>query len=139
MSIWLSAILGAISMWVVLGALFSWYEETSNNTLYNILDRVITLPWIVLGVVVVVIWYPFLCVWKFFRNAIKGVSVKCWETHKPDRYWKTGNLYWCYDKKARAFCNKLFLVRVVVPSETIAHYPKLECSDTPSTPTGEFR
>ena len=74
-----------------------------------------------------------------FRNAVKGVSAQCWERNKPDRYWKTGNLYWCYDPKARALCNKLFLVRVVVPRETIAHEPRLISHDTPSTPPGEFR
>ena len=136
----LAILLSILGTWLVLGALFYWYEETSNNTLYNVLDRVITLPWLAVFAIIIVVWYPFLLLWKFFRNAVKGVSVSCWEKHKPDRHLKMGNLYLCYDPKARALCNKLFLVRVVVPRETIAHYPVLmECDDTPSTPSGEFR
>lgn len=136
----LAIILSILGTWVVLGAIYGWMTETNNGTLYNILEGAITLPWMAFGAVCIIVWYPLLCIWKFFRNAVKGVSAKCWETHKPDHYWKTGNLYWCYDKRARALCNKLFLVRVVVPRETIAHYPVLmECDDTPSTPSGEFR
>lgn len=132
-------ILSVLGTWAVLSALYGWMTETNSNTTYNILEGAITLPWMVLGAVIIAVWYPFLCLWKFFRNAFVGVSAKCWETHKPEHYWKTGNLYWCYDKRARALCNKLFLVRVVVPRETIAHDPVLKSDDTPSTPPGEFR
>ena len=135
----LAILLSILSTWLVLGALFYWYEETSNNTLYNILDRAITLPWLVVFAICVVVWYPFLLIWKFFRNAIKGVSATAWERYKPDRHLKMGNFYLCFDPKARALCNKFFLVRVVVPRETIAHEPGLISYDTPSTPPGEFR
>ena len=135
----LAILLSILGTWLVLGALFYWYEETSNNTLYNVLDRVITLPWLAVFAIIIVVWYPFLLLWKFFRNAVKGVSVRCWEAHKPDRYLKMGNLYFCYDPKAKALCNKLFLVRVVVPRESIAHEPGLVSHDTPSAPPGEFR
>lgn len=135
----LEIILSILGTWLVLGALFFWYEETGNNKLYNILDRVITLPWLAVFAIFVVVWYPFLFLWKFLRNAVKGVSVKCWEIHQPDHYFKLGNFYFCYDKRARALCNKVFLVRVVVPRETIAHEPGLVSHDTPSTPPGEFR
>lgn len=135
----LAIILSILGTWLVLGALFFWYEETGNNTLYNILDRVITLPWLVVFAICVVVWYPFLLLWKFFRNAIKGVSATAWERYKPDRHLKMGNFYLCFDPKARALCNKFFLVRVVVPRESIAHDPGLVSHDTPSTPSGEFR
>ena len=135
----LEIILSILGTWLVLGALFFWYEETGNNTLYNILDRVITLPRLVVFAICVVVWYPFLLIWKFFRNAIKGVSATAWERYKPDRHLKMGNFYLCFDPKARALCNKFFLVRVVVPRESIAHDPGLVSHDTPSTPSGEFR
>ena len=131
--------LSILGTWLVLGALFYWYEETSNNTLYNVLDRVITLPWLAVFAICIVVWYPFLLIWKFFRNAVKGVSVKCWETHKPNRHLKMGNLYLCYDPKARALCNKFFIVRVVKPSNHIEHYPTIEVHNEPSVPDGEFR
>jgi hypothetical protein len=49
-----------------------------------------------------------------------------------------GNFYLCLDPKARALCNKLFLVRVVIPNDHITHDPELRTSDKPSTPPGEF-
>jgi hypothetical protein len=135
----LAIILSILGTWLVMGALFFWYEETNSNALYNIIDRVITLPWLAIFAICIVVWYPFLLIWKFFRNAFKGVSATAWERYKPDRHLKMGNLYLCFDPKARALCNKFFLVRVVVPRETIAHDPGLQSHDTPSVPSGEFR
>ena len=135
----LTIILSVLGTWLVMGALFFWYEETNSNTLYNIIDRVITLPWLAVFAICIVVWYPFLLIWKFFRNAFKGVSATAWERYKPDRYLKMGNFYLCFDPKARALCNKFFLVRVVVPRESIAHDPGLQSHDTPSAPSGEFR
>ena len=135
----LTIILSVLGTWLVMGALFFWYEETNSNTLYNIIDRVITLPWLAVFAICIVVWYPFLLIWKFFRNAVKGVSATAWERYKPDRHLKMGNFYLCFDPKARALCNKFFLVRVVVPRESIAHDPGLQSHDTPSAPSGEFR
>ena len=134
----LNAIYGAVAMWVLLGALFFWYEETANNSIYNFLDRVITLPWLIIYGVFIVVMFPLVCIWKFFRNAIKGVSLEAWNKYKTDKYLKTGNFYLCFDPKARALCNKLFLVRVVIPNDHITHDPELRTSDKPSTPPGEF-
>lgn len=130
---------GAVGMWVLIGALYGWKCETPSIGLETILEIIISLPWVILAGVAVVVWYPFFCLWKFFRNAIKGVSATAWERYKPDRHLKMGNFYLCFDPKARALCNKFFLVRVVVPRESIAHDPGLVSHDTPSTPSGEFR
>lgn len=135
----LAIILSILGTWLVLGALFYWYEETGNNTLYNLLDRIITLPWLALFCVFVVVWYPFLLIWKFIRNCVKPVTQEAWDRVKIDRFIKMGNVYLCYDPKARALCNKLFLVRIARPRNAIAHDPVLVSDDTPSTPSGEFR
>ena len=135
----LAIILSILGTWLVLGALFYWYEETANNSLYNLLDRIITLPWLALFCVFVVVWYPFLLIWKFIRNCVKPVTQEAWDRVKIDRFIKMGNVYLCYDPKARALCNKLFLVRIARPRNAIAHDPVLVSDDTPSTPSGEFR
>ena len=135
----LAILLSILGTWLVLGALFYWYEETSNNTLYNVLDRVITLPWVVLTGIFIIIWYPFMLIWKFIRNAVKPVTQEAWDRVKIEKYLKIGNLYICYDQKARAFCNKLFLVRIARPRNAIAHDPVLIVADEPSIPEGEFR
>lgn len=133
------AVIGAVSMWALIGALYTWKEETSNNIVYNVLDYAITLPWVVLAVVFVIISYPFLLIWKFIRNAVRPVSQEAWDKCKFKHYFKIGNFRVVYDEKARAFCNKLFLVRIAHPSNHIVHDPVVITHNEPSVPDGEFR
>lgn len=133
------AVIGAVSMWALIGALYTWKEETSNNIVYNILDYAIALPWVVLAVVFVIISYPFLLIWKFIRNAVRPVSQEAWDKCKLKHYFKIGNFRVVYDEKARAFCNKLFLVRIAHPSNHIVHDPVVITHNEPSVPDGEFR
>lgn len=135
----LEILLSVLITWMVMGALYAWKEETCNNTLWNILDYAISLPWVVLTGILIIIWYPFMLIWKFIRNAVKPVTQEAWDRVKIEKYFKIGNLYICYDQKARAFCNKLFLVRIAQPRNTIAHDPVLIVSNEPSVPEGEFR
>ncbi len=133
------AVIGAVSMWALIGALYTWKEETSNNIVYNVLDYAIALPWVVLAVVFVIISYPFLLIWKFIRNAVRPVSQEAWDKCKFKHYFKIGNFRVVYDEKARAFCNKLFLVRIAHPSNHIVHDPVVITHNEPSVPDGEFR
>ena len=135
----LEILLSILGAWLVFGALYAWKEETCNNTLYNILDYALSLPWVILAGIAVIIWYPFMLIWKFIRNAVKPVTQEAWDRVKIEKYLKIGNLYICYDQKARAFCNKLFLVRIARPRNVIAHDPVLIVSNEPSVPEGEFR
>ena len=136
----LEILLSVLITWMVMGALSTWKEETSNNILWDILDYAIALPWVVLPGIFIIICYPFMLIWKFIRNAVKPVTQEAWDRVKIEKYFKIGNLYICYDRKARAFCNKLFLVRIAKPRNAIAHDPILiVADDTPSTPPGEFR
>ena len=139
MSNWLMFVLGAVGMWFVLGALYTWKEETNNNVIYDVLDYAIALPWAILAGIAIIICYPFMLIWKFIRNAVKPVSQEAWDRVKIEKYFKIGNLYICYDKKARAFCNKLFLVRIAHPSNYIVHDPIVIVHNEPSVPDGEFR
>ena len=132
-------VISAVSMWALIGALYTWKEETSNNIVYNVLDYAIALPWVVLAVVFVIISYPFLLIWKFIRNAVRPVSQEAWDKCKFKHYFKIGNFRVVYDEKARAFCNKLFLVRIAHPSNHIVHDPVVITHNEPSVPDGEFR
>ena len=133
------AIIGAGAMWALIGALYTWKEETSNNTVWNILDYAISLPWVILAALCVIVWYPFLLIWKFIRNAVRPVSQTAWDKCRFKHYWKIGNFRVVYDEKARAFCNKLFLVRIARPATDIKHDPVIVTHDEPSVPDGEFR
>lgn len=135
----LAIILSILGTWLVLGALYSWKEETSNNVVYDVLDYAISLPWVVLGVAFAVISYPFILVWKFIRNAVRPVSQEAWNKCKFKHAWKLGSFRLVYDERARAFCNKLFLVRIAHPSNHIVHDPIVIVHNEPSVPKGEFR
>lgn len=135
----LEIILSILGAWFVFGALYAWKEETCNNTLYNVLDYALSLPWVILAGLFVILSYPFILIWKFIRNCVKPVTQEAWDRVKIEKYIKIGNVYLCYDRKARAFCNKLFLVRIARPRTAIAHDPVLISSDEPSVPKGEFR
>ena len=135
----LEILLSILGAWLVFGALYAWKEETCNNTLYNVLDYALSLPWLILAGIAIIIWYPFMLIWKFIRNCVKPVTQEAWDRVEIDRFIRMGNVYLCYDPKARALCNKLFLVRIARPRNAIAHDPVLVSDDTPSTPSGEFR
>ena len=136
---WLYALFGVVGMWMLMGALYTWKEETSNNIIYNVLDYTLALPWVILAGLFVIIWYPFLLIWKFIRNAVRPVSQEAWNRCKFKHFWKIGNFRIVYDERARAFCNKLFLVRIAHPSNHIVHDPVVITHDEPSVPDGEFR
>lgn len=139
MSNWMFVAIGAVGMWIVLGAVYGWMCECSSRGLENILEIVLSLPWVILAGVAVVVWYPFFCLWKFSRNAIKPVSQKAWDKCHFENFWAVGNFRFVYDKKARALCNKLFLVRIAKPADEVQRDPIVICSDEPSSPKGEFR
>lgn len=122
-------LLCALGMWMLLSLMVMWRDETSHHWVDTLCEVIIYLPWHIIGVALVVVLFPIVCIWKFFRNAIKGVSVECWKKANIKSYWKLGNLRFCYDSKARAWCNKFFLVRIVKPAETINHNPVLKSGE----------
>ncbi len=135
----LPIIITIVAMWALMSALYTWKEETNNNSLWHFLDYALSLPWIVLSAILIIIAYPFVWLWHIFRNVIKPVSAECWNKAKIHNYWKVGNWYFCVDRKARALCNKFFIVRVVRPADRITHTPTVETHNEPSVPSGEFR
>lgn len=115
----------ALGVWMLMGVLFAVYEDASQTWLIRLSKCLICLPWnIIYHFLLYIIFLPIAIVWKFFRNAIRGVSVECWEKFSSNiHYWKLGCLRLCHDKTARAISNKWFLVRIVKPAEKINHIP----------------
>lgn len=72
------------------------------------LDRFIT-PFCAVGIVILII--PSL-IWRFVRLCFKPVRIDVMDYLK-DAYVKriTGEIYFCYDKKAKNWMNKIFLFR----------------------------
>ena len=129
-------VIGAFVMWVVLAVLFTGYQKTYSE----VLEVVVALPVVVAVFAFAILCFPFLLIWKFVRNAVKGVSQEVWDKAKLKHFKRIGNICFVYDDRARAFQNKFFMVRLV-PSKGkgIVHEPMVIYSDVPSVPKGEFR
>ena len=78
----------------------------------------IQLPYLVtitiVEVILEIILFPFLFVWRLFRNVAKPVklqavkNLKLWE----HSFHVIGSIYLCHDKKAKRILNKWFFYRV---------------------------
>lgn len=82
----------------------------------------------IVEIILEIILFPFIFLWKLFRNVIKPVkseaiqNLKLWE----DSVHVVGPIYLCHDKKAKRILNKFFFY-AVIPEEI------------PSVPEGKFR
>lgn len=133
-------VLGSVFVtWFTLSALNWWREQTTNRITEQVLATVVDAPMVLLALIWLIMSTPFVFLWKFFRNAFRGVTVDTWERVQITKFWKIGNLRLCFDPKARALVNKVFLVRIVYPQTNIIHTPALRMSDEPSSPEGDFR
>lgn len=119
---------GVLATWFLLGLGYSfWWGE---NNLYTLLMEI---PAGIAEVVIEIICYPFIwCYRVFLRHTIHPVSPAVLEVQKiiadSRRVW--GNTYFCVDKKAKAFRNKIFFFRID---------PTISNPNKPSTPEGNFR
>lgn len=117
----------AVSVWVLMG-LLSWIQqETSKRWVEKLCESIIRFPFrvllVLLGASIIAVMYPLIFLWRFFRNAIKGVSIDCWKKARIKHFLKFGRLRICYDPEARRLINRLYLVRIVKPAEKILHNP----------------
>jgi hypothetical protein len=115
----------------LLGALFAWFAVSFIEE-YTHICGVLEFPMIVMNVVLEIIIFPFVLFWCIFlRHTIKSVTPAQVEKAKlmEDSKHLFGSVYICFDKKAKRFCNKVFLFRV----------KWLEQDNIPSSPEGNFR
>jgi hypothetical protein len=130
---------GVLIAWFTLSALNWWREQTGSYITEQVLSTIVDAPMVLLALIWLIVSTPFIFLWKFFRNTFRGVTVDTWERVQITKFWKIGNLRLCFDPKARALVNKVFLVRIVRPQAGIIHTPVLRTSDKPSSPDGDFR
>ena len=106
----LNFLYGVLATWLICSFLYTnfWGED-------NLATLILDLPMMFLQVIMEIICFPFIwfyCV--FLRHTLHPVSFKVLEVKKivadSTRIW--GNLYFCYDKKARALRNKIFFFKV---------------------------
>ena len=130
---------GVLIAWFTLSALNWWRAQTGNYITEQVLDIIVDAPMVLLALIWLIVSTPFIFLWKFFRNTFRGVTIDTWERVQITKFWKIGNLRLCFDPKARALVNKVFLVRIVRPQTGIIHTPVLRMNDKPSSPDGNFR
>lgn len=123
-------LLGVLMMWFILSFLRLWEEHTLSYTTEQFLDIIMSAPMVLIHIIYMVIVFPFMWLWKFFRNAVRGVSIDAWNAVKVPKYWVFGNFRLCYDNRAKAWINKVFLVRIVRTGDLV-HVPALEKRNRP--------
>lgn len=106
----LGFICGFVVGWFLLGLGYSfWWGE---NNLYTLLMEI---PAGIVKIIIEIICYPAILFYRvFLRHTLHPVCMDALKSQRimedSRRVW--GNLYFCYDKKARAFRNKFFFFRI---------------------------
>lgn len=124
-------IIGALIAWFICSIAFIFEDEC---LWVNAMDWILRFPCFILWKVICVLLYPFFWFYRvFLRHTINPVSPEAIARAKilDDCVHLFGNYHLCIDKKAKMFCNKIFLFRVASPPVVL--------SDIPSTPEGNFR
>ena len=124
----LNFLYGVLATWFLLGLGYSFWW--GSNNLYTLLMEI---PGGIIEILVEIVCFP--CIWfykVFLRHTIHPVSFEVLAVKKiiEDSKRVFGNVYFCHDKKAKAFVNKIFFFRV----DTTFTNP-----NKPSSPEGNFR
>ena len=96
------------------GMLVAWFLVSFIEE-YTHICGVLEFPMIVMNVILEIIIFPFVLFWCIFlRHTIKAVSLEQVEKAKimEDSKHLFGNIYVCFDKKAKRLANKVFLFRI---------------------------
>lgn len=124
----LNFLYGVLVTWFLLGLGYSFWWGDKN--LYTLLMEI---PGGIIQIFVEVVCFPFIWFYKvFLRHTIHPVSFEVLKVKKiiDDSTRIFGNVYFCHDKKAKAFVNRIFFFRV---------NPTFTNPNKPSSPEGNFR
>ena len=124
----LNFVYGVLAPWFVCGFLYTnfWGED-------NLATLILDIPMMFCEIIVEVVCFPIIWFYKvFLRHTIHPVSFEVLEVKKivADSTRLFGNVYFCFDKKAKALVNKCFFFRVD---------PTFSNPNKPSSPEGNFR
>ena len=104
--------LGILAGYIILSFL---HEELWGQRWMNFIQLPYLLIMGILEIILEIILFPFLFLWKLFRNVIRPVkseaiqNLKLWD----DSVHVVGPIYFCHDKKAKRFVNKFFFYQVI--------------------------
>lgn len=108
----LNFLLGILAGYVLLSF---FHEAWWGQRWMNFIQLPYLLIMAIVEIILEIILFPFIFVWKLFRNVIKPVkseavqNLKLWE----DSVHVVGPIYLCHDKRAKRIVNKWFFYRTI--------------------------
>lgn len=107
----LNFFLGILAGYVILSFM---HERFWGQTFMNIIQLPYLLIMAIVEIILEAILFPFIFLWKLFRNVNKPVKLEAIQNLKlmDDSTHLFGSIYFCHDKKAKRIVNKFFFYRV---------------------------
>ena len=103
--------LGILAGYIILSFV---HEELWGQRWMNFIQFPYLLIMDTLDIILEIILFPFLFLWKLFRNVIRPVKSEAIQNLKlmDDSTHLFGSIYFCHDKTAKRIVNKFFFYRV---------------------------
>ena len=107
----LNFFLGILAGYIILSFV---HEELWGQRWMNFIQFPYLLIMDTLDIILEIILFPFLFLWKLFRNVIRPVKSEAIQNLKlmDDSTHLFGSIYFCHDKTAKRIVNKFFFYRV---------------------------
>lgn len=104
--------LGILAGYIILSFL---HEELWGQRWMNFIQFPYLLIMDTLDIILEIILFPILFLWKLFRNVIRPVKSDAIQNLKlmDDSTHLFGSIYFCHDKTAKRIVNKFFFYRVI--------------------------
>lgn len=108
----LNFFLGILAGYIILSFV---HEELWGQRWMNFIQFPYLLIMDTLDIILEIILFPFLFLWKLFRNVIRPVKSDAIQNLKlmDDSTHLFGSIYFCHDKTAKRIVNKFFFYRVI--------------------------
>lgn len=108
----LNFLLGIIAGYFILSFL---HEKWWGQKWMNFIQLPYLLVYTILETLLEIILFPFIFLWKLFRNVSKPVKSEAIENLKlwKDSVHVFGPIYFCHDKSAKKITSKFFFFRVI--------------------------
>ena len=107
----LNFFLGILAGYIILSFV---HEELWGQRWMNFIQFPYLLIMNTLDIILEIILFPFIFLWKLFRNVIRPVKSEAIQNLKlmDDSTHLFGSIYFCHDKTAKRIVNKFFFYRV---------------------------
>lgn len=104
--------LGILAGYIILSFL---HEELWGQRWMNFIQLPYLLIMGIVEIILEIILFPFIFLWKLFRNVIRPVKSEAIQNLKlwNDSVHVVGPIYFCHDKTAKRIVNKFFFYRII--------------------------